>query len=692
MKNLPFALKMTVGFGILIGIAALLGAVAIWNMLDVKEQSGILANEYLAEVEVANEIERNSLETMYANRGYGFTREEAFLQEGRKKLEEVKKWIRQAKDLADNSAHLTKLKSAVEVVENNVNEYEKLLDKTVSLNQEIMQKKTVLDEAAQRYMKNCYDFLDQQNQILKQNIYDGESADVIEVRHQKITLVNEIIDAGNTIRVNLFKLLSYNEYGLEKHIENGFSVIHKKLEALRPITHQKENINRIDNTQKAALDYKKALESTLNNEKALDELNSIRTDAANRVLKEARDVAAKGLAETSLIAKEAEKDMSQASMVLIVGLFSALFTGIVVAFIITKGIVNPLNKGLDFAKSVSEGNLTATIDIRQKDEIGQLAEALKGMIVKLRGIVEDVKQAADNVAAGSQELSATAEEMSQGASEQAAAAEEASASMEEMASNIRQNADNALETEKISLKAASDAQEGEMAVKETVDAMKNIAEKITIIEEIARQTDLLALNAAIEAARAGDQGKGFAVVASEVRKLAERSQKSAAEISKLSVSSVSVAVRAGEMLTRIVPDIQRTAELVQEITAASNEQNTGSDQINRAIQQLDQVIQQNASATEEMASTSEELSGQAEQLQSIMSFFQTDATAGRKQLKSEARHGVQDKAKSAKIAHIRKESGHSSQSAPSSEEKSSHHEKGLNLLKGDDKDAEFEVY
>jgi methyl-accepting chemotaxis protein len=198
-----------------------------------------------------------------------------------------------------------------------------------------------------------------------------------------------------------------------------------------------------------------------------------------------------------------------------------------------------------------------------------------------------------------------------------------------MAANIRQNADNATQTEKIAMQSSKDADQGGQAVTETVTAMKQIAEKISIIEEIARQTDLLALNAAIEAARAGEHGKGFAVVASEVRKLAERSQLAAGEIGKLSSSSVEVAEKAGAMLTRMVPDIQKTAELVQEISAASNEQNTGADQINKAIQQLDQVIQQNASASEEMASTSEELSSQAERLQHIISFFKLDTGSSR---------------------------------------------------------------
>jgi len=302
----------------------------------------------------------------------------------------------------------------------------------------------------------------------------------------------------------------------------------------------------------------------------------------------------------------------------------------ILALVITKAITSPVKKGVVFAKEISKGNLNAKIEVDQKDEIGQLAKALQDMIAKLKEVVTGVVSGAENIAVASNEMSENSQQVSQGASEQASSAEEVSSSMEQMASNIQQNTDNSQQTETIAAKAANDIEMGSTSVNQTVEFMKTIADKVTIISDIAFQTNILALNAAVEAARAGEHGKGFAVVAAEVRKLAERSQVAAAEIDDLSRNSVDVAEKSGKLLNDIVPDIQKTSKLVQEITAASLEQNSGADQINNAINQLNQVTQQNAAAAEEMATSAEELSSQAEQLKELVSFFKIDEQMKRK--------------------------------------------------------------
>lgn len=299
----------------------------------------------------------------------------------------------------------------------------------------------------------------------------------------------------------------------------------------------------------------------------------------------------------------------------------AVLIAIGLAFVIARGIIIPINKGVKFAQQVASGDLTAEVDVDQKDEIGVLAASLRSMVGRLREIVLSIMQGADNIAAASQQMSGSSQEMSQGATEQASSAEEVSSSMEEMASNIQQNTDNAQQTEKIAIKASDSIKEGNESTEISVKSMKDIAEKITIINDIAFQTNILALNAAVEAARAGEHGKGFAVVAAEVRKLAERSKVAADEIDDLSRNGVDVSEKAGQQLAEIVPEIEKTSKLVQEISAASIEQNSGADQVNNAIQQLNQVTQQNAAAAEEMATSSEELSGQAEQLKEMISFF-----------------------------------------------------------------------
>jgi methyl-accepting chemotaxis protein len=290
-----------------------------------------------------------------------------------------------------------------------------------------------------------------------------------------------------------------------------------------------------------------------------------------------------------------------------------------------KLMVNPLKRLTTAALAIAEGDLNVSLEKGGPDEMGVLENSMRNMIERIGTVVADVKEAALVVAVESERLAGSAGLLSQGAGTQASSAEEASATIEEMTSSIRQNAESAQRTEKAAFASAGHASDGRSSVSNAIAAMKQIAGKISIIEEIARQTNLLALNAAIEAARAGSAGKGFAVVAAEVRKLADRSREAAGEIAQLSEVSVDVAEWAGEMLSKLLPEIDRTAVMVQEITAASREQASGAEQLNAAIQQLNLVTQQNAGAAEQMASTAGHLAWEAERLKAAIGFFRMDA-------------------------------------------------------------------
>lgn len=471
---------------------------------------------------------------------------------------------------------------------------------------------------------------------------DGMVNDLTGPQAERLKLANEVIYLNQNSALASLDLLLTNENTdpeeitrLHQQIEKRSTEITANLKRLGEVIASVEGQARLEQIRAARDAFSKsrieALSLLENGEQSLavehwmtesrDRLNSYMAEIQGFLEFQDGQVVMASAETTALV-------QTAITIIVILSIF-AVVLGIIFAWLITRGIVRPLGVAVITARQLAEGDMTARIDVTSKDETGQLLGAMDEMVRRLSQVISEVRSGADNLASASEQVNSTSQSLSQSSSEQASSVEETTASMEQMTASIAQNTENARITDGMSTKASKEAEEGGVAVQQTVAAMKSIAEKISIIDDIAYQTNLLALNAAIEAARAGEHGKGFAVVAAEVRKLAERSQVAAQEIGQVAGSSVELAERAGKLLSEMVPSIQKTADLVQEIAAASSEQSAGVEQINGAMEQLNQITQQNASASEELAATSEEMSAQAEQLQQSMGFFRVADSEGR---------------------------------------------------------------
>ncbi len=665
MKSINLATRISLGFGAVIAIAIAIGSLAIVKMGSVREIALDLAELEVPKVRSANELERNAFLAMYNNRAYGYTEDKTFLQQGRSHLSDTREAVERSKRMAEKSSN-AETKSLIRTASKQLDLYSSLLDETVLVNEGIATARNKMDEAAKIFMEANLDFLSKQNLNIKQEINAGKDANGLVERVKKIGLATDIINTGNAIRLSAWRAQAERNPELIKEADTHFADISSILEKMRPITRDAIDIKRIENCQNSATAYQNAMRDLYENWIKRNQLGKERNTAGDTVLTSARKFANEGLESAQDLSNEESESLANASYILKAGLVIAVLLAGSLAFFTIRGIIGPINSLVKGLSEISIGDLTTRVSVRSNDEIGKLAEtanqmakalegkanlalkiakgdlshdvnlssekdtlgiALREMVSNLRKIVGEVRESSEIVASGSENQTTTAQKISSGATQQAASVEEVSASMEETTATIRQSSENARETDRISTKAAQDTLEAGSSVNETVQAMKDIAEKISIIEEIARQTDLLALNAAIEAARAGDHGKGFAVVASEVRKLAERSQTAAGEISSLSANSVEIAENAGAMLEKLVPDIRRTADLVKEIAASCDEQDRGAEQINEAIRELDKVIQHNSSSADEMASSSERLAEQSDQLRQAISFFKDGNTS-----------------------------------------------------------------
>jgi methyl-accepting chemotaxis protein len=617
-KNMKLGVKISLGFGSLIVIAVALGGLAVFSMTSVKSTATMLAVQDVPEVAVATNVERSALQTMFAVRGYAYTEDKTFLDAGRTKLADVKKYLTEAKDHAEKYADEALRKNAA-TAEAKALEYERLLNETVTTTEALGKEKAASIVAAAAYMKVCSEFVKEQEKLLDEEISiatkteataaattaAGETshapdaaadtgAEAAKLREEvrRLILCNDIIELGNIIRIGTWQAIATRDPVLFQEAEKKFDDVNKKLDELKTITKLDTHLKMIDDCHKAGQDYLGCMQRFVTNWVAREDLNKTRNVAATGVLQAAEDTAQEGMKTAEEASGRAASSLATASTTMIVGLSIGVLLGIVMAIFITRSITGPI-----------------------------------------RRIIAALTEGSEQVSSASGQVSAASQSLAEGATEQAAGLQETSSSLEEMSSMTKQNADNAQQANTLAAEAKKAAGTGaesmsrmNAAIHEIQKSSDETAKIIKVIDEIAFQTNLLALNAAVEAARAGEAGKGFAVVAEEVRNLAMRSAEAAKntasmieESVKNSKNGVDIATEVGKVLGEIVQSVSKTTDLVSEIAAASQEQAQGIDQVNTAVSQMDKVTQQNAANAEESASASEELSAQAESTKEVVS-------------------------------------------------------------------------